>query len=62
MKNDHGVTLHSWSDDDLALLEEKWIEVATEEANDNPDFKRIWDHYIAYRAEQTEWRSRGYLK
>ena len=62
MSKDHGVTLHSWSDDDLALLEEKWIEVATEEAAANPDFKRVWEHYSAYREEQKEWRSRGYLK
>ena len=62
LKNDHGVTLHSWSDEDLALLEEKWIEVATEESAVNPDFKRVWEHYGAYREEQKEWRSRGYLK
>ena len=62
MKNDHGVTLHSWSDEDLALLEEKWVEVANEEAAANPDFGRVWEHYSAYREEQKEWLSRGYLK
>jgi TRAP-type mannitol/chloroaromatic compound transport system substrate-binding protein len=62
MKNEHGVTLHSWSDEDLALLEEKWIEVANEEAAANPNFKRVWDQYSAYREEQKEWLSRGYLK
>ena len=62
MKNNHGVNVRSWSDEDLAVLEEKWIEVANEEAAANPDFKRVWEHYSAYRAEQKEWRSRGYLK
>ena len=44
------------------MLKEKWLEVAAEEGAKNPDFKRVWDHYSAYREEQKEWRSRGYLK
>ncbi len=62
MRDEHGVQIHSWSDADLATLEEKWKEVAAEEAAANPDFRRVWEHYSAYREEQKEWRERGYLK
>ena len=62
MAKDHGVNLRSWSDEDLALLKEKWLEVAAEESAENPDFKRVWEHYSAFRETQKEWRARGYLK
>jgi TRAP-type mannitol/chloroaromatic compound transport system substrate-binding protein len=62
MRNNHGVNVHSWSDADLAILEAKWKEVAAEESVANPDFGLVWKHYSAYREEQKEWRSRGYLK
>jgi TRAP-type mannitol/chloroaromatic compound transport system substrate-binding protein len=62
MRDDFGVNMHSWSDADLELLEAKWNEVAVTESKANPDFDRVYKHYSAYREEQKDWRSRGYLK
>ena len=59
---DNGVTLHRWSDDDLAVFEEKWNEVAEEQAAANEDFARVWASLQAYRDEYKLWAEYGYLK
>ncbi len=57
-----GVTVHKWSDDDLALLEKTWIELAEEQAASNADFKEAWESLKAFRAEYAVWKDLGYLK
>ena len=58
----HGVTLHKWSDADLAVFEEKWNEVAAEQAAKNEDFARIWKSMQDYREEYKLWKDYGFLK
>ena len=57
-----GVTTHTWSDEDLALLEKTWNELAEEQAAANGDFKEAWESLKAFRAEYAEWKKLGYLK
>ena len=57
-----GVTVHKWSDEDLALLEKTWIELAEEQAAANADFKEAWESLKAFRAEYATWKDLGYLK
>ncbi len=57
-----GVTIHKWSDADLAKLEKTWNEVAAELAAQNADFKAVWDSLQKFRAEYKVWKDVGYLK
>ncbi len=57
-----GVTLHYWSKDMLALFRKNWEEVAKEQAEKSPEFKKAWDSYSAFRSEYAVWKQYGYLK
>jgi TRAP-type mannitol/chloroaromatic compound transport system substrate-binding protein len=57
-----GVTLHYWSKDMLALYKKTWDEVAKEQAEKSPEFKKAWDSYSAFRKEYAVWKQYGYLK
>ena len=59
---DKGVTLHYWSDEMLALFEEKWKEVLKENMEKDPLFKRAADSYLAFRENYKVWKDHGYLK
>ncbi len=57
-----GVTLHYWPKDMLALFRKNWEEVAKEQAEKSPEFKKAWESYSAFRAEYKVWKDVGYLK
>ncbi len=57
-----GVTLHYWPKEMLALFRKTWDEVAKEQAEKSPEFKKAWDSYSAFRAEYKVWKDYGYLK
>ena len=57
-----GVTLHYWPKDMLALYKKTWDEVAKEQAEKSPEFKKAWDSYSAFRADYKIWKDLGYLK
>jgi TRAP-type mannitol/chloroaromatic compound transport system substrate-binding protein len=57
-----GVTLHYWPKDMLALYRKTWDEVAKEQADKSPEFKKAWDSYSAFRTEYKVWKDYGYLK
>jgi TRAP-type mannitol/chloroaromatic compound transport system substrate-binding protein len=57
-----GVTLHYWPKEMLALYKKTWDEVAKEQAEKSPDFKKAWESYSAFRAEYKIWKDLGYLK
>ena len=40
-----GVTIHRWSQDILDTLEEKWNEVAAEDAARDATFAKVWESY-----------------
>jgi TRAP-type mannitol/chloroaromatic compound transport system substrate-binding protein len=57
-----GVTVHRWSDEQIATFRSAWEEVAAEEAAADPNFKRIYEAYAAFRQDYAVWRDIGYLK
>lgn len=59
---DKGVTIHKWSDTDLAKLEETWNGLAEEIAASDASFKEAWESLKAFRKEYAEWKDLGYLK
>ncbi len=56
-----GVTIHRWSDEDLAKFEEAWQEVIAEEIKESEDAKNIWESYSTFRDKYEIWRVNGYL-
>jgi TRAP-type mannitol/chloroaromatic compound transport system substrate-binding protein len=57
-----GVNLMTWSPEFLKAFEKGWQEVAAEQAQKSPEFKKAWDSLSKYRAQYDVWRERGYLK
>jgi TRAP-type mannitol/chloroaromatic compound transport system substrate-binding protein len=57
-----GVQIHTWSPEILAAMEKGWNEVVAEENAKNPNFKKVWDSYAAFRKNYKIWRDIGYLK
>lgn len=57
-----GVTLHYWPKEMLALYRKTWDEVAKEQSEKSPEFKKAFDSYSAFRTEYKVWKDFGYLK
>jgi len=57
-----GVTLHYWSKEMLATFRKAWDEVAKEQTEKSPEFKKAWDSYSAFRKQYAIWKQYGYLK
>jgi TRAP-type mannitol/chloroaromatic compound transport system substrate-binding protein len=57
-----GVTLHYWSDDMIELFRKTWDEVAKEQSEKSPEFKKGFESYAKFRAEYKIWKDHGYLK
>jgi TRAP-type mannitol/chloroaromatic compound transport system substrate-binding protein len=57
-----GVTVHQWPPEFIDAFRQAWEEVAEEESAADPRFKRIYDHYTAFRETYAKWREIGYLK
>lgn len=49
--NEHGVQLHAWPDDVLAALRKTAGEVLEDIANSDPFTRRVYDSYLAFRAQ-----------
>jgi len=61
MVNEHGITVHRWSDDMLATFEASWNKVVEERSAANPEFARVWEHLQAFRKDYATWANLGYL-
>jgi TRAP-type mannitol/chloroaromatic compound transport system substrate-binding protein len=57
-----GVTLHYWPKEMIEAFRKAWDEVAKEQADKSPEFKKVWDSYSAFRKEYSVWKQYGYLK
>jgi TRAP-type mannitol/chloroaromatic compound transport system substrate-binding protein len=57
-----GVTLHYWPKEILETYRKAWDEVAKEQVEKSPEFKKAWDSYSAFRKEYAVWKEYGYLK
>jgi TRAP-type mannitol/chloroaromatic compound transport system substrate-binding protein len=55
MKSKHGVINRRWSDADLAKLEKAWFDVMKEESAKDPLFKKVANHYLAFRKQYKLW-------
>ncbi|MCK9908969.1 TRAP transporter substrate-binding protein [Microbacteriaceae bacterium K1510] len=52
----HGVHLRRWPAPMLVAFEKAWHEVVAEESAKNPNFKRVYDSYAAFRKSYANWR------
>jgi TRAP-type mannitol/chloroaromatic compound transport system substrate-binding protein len=57
-----GVTIKYWDKAMLDLFRKTWDEVAKEQAEKSPEFKKAWDSYAKFRDEYKIWKANGYLK
>jgi TRAP-type mannitol/chloroaromatic compound transport system substrate-binding protein len=62
MKDKHKVTNRRWSEDDLRAFEKAWLEVLAEESAKDPLFKKVSDHYLAWRKTYKIWGDAQELK
>jgi TRAP-type mannitol/chloroaromatic compound transport system substrate-binding protein len=62
MKTKHGVNNRRWSDDDLRAFEKGWNDVLAEESAKDPLFKKVADHYLAWRKVYKIWGDAQELK
>jgi TRAP-type mannitol/chloroaromatic compound transport system substrate-binding protein len=58
----YGVKVKRWSDEDLKAFEKAWMEVLAEESAKDPLFKKVADHYLAYRQKFAVWGASQTLK
>ena len=56
-----GVTVHTWSDDMLSAFSGAWDEVVAERTASDADFKRVWEHIQAFRADYATWGDLAYV-
>jgi len=59
---EQGVNIHYWGPEFLAAFKAAWDEVAAEEMAVNPEFKTVYENYLAFREQFAIWRENGYLK
>jgi len=57
-----GVIFHRWTQEVLDLVEDTWIEVATEDAERDAKFKAVWESYTQFRDANRVWNELGYLR
>jgi TRAP-type mannitol/chloroaromatic compound transport system substrate-binding protein len=46
----------------LQAFKTAWDEVAAEEMAVNPEFKRVYENYMAFRDQFSIWRNNGYIR
>ncbi|WP_428662102.1 TRAP transporter substrate-binding protein [Reyranella sp.] len=57
-----GVKLMTWGPEFTAAFEKAWNEVAVEQSEKSPEFKKAWDSLSNFRKEYAVWKDRGYLR
>ncbi|MDG2284942.1 MAG: C4-dicarboxylate ABC transporter, partial [Alphaproteobacteria bacterium] len=62
MQEKHGVKIHRWKDDQLAVFEKAWREVVAEESAKDALFKEFADSYYAFRNGFKLWGDAQALK
>ena len=55
LQDEHGVTIHRWPDEHLAVFEKAWREVIEEESAKDELFKEFADSYFAFRQAFKLW-------
>jgi TRAP-type mannitol/chloroaromatic compound transport system substrate-binding protein len=62
MQSKHGVIIKRWPDETLAKFEKAWFEVVAEESAKDPLFKKVADHFYAFRSKYKVWGEAQSLK
>jgi TRAP-type mannitol/chloroaromatic compound transport system substrate-binding protein len=62
MRDKHGVQVKRWPDEQLKAYEKAWLEVIAEESAKDPLFKKVADHFLAYRKDYNIWGAAQVLK
>ena len=57
-----GVEIRRWAPEIIAAMESAWNEVAEEESRLNPNFRRVYDSYMAFRRDYAIWHDHAYLR
>ncbi len=57
-----GVTFHKWPQETLDVFHAAWLEVAEEEAAKDQQFRKVLDHFTAFREEYAVWADLGYVR
>jgi TRAP-type mannitol/chloroaromatic compound transport system substrate-binding protein len=61
LQDEHGVTLHRWSDEQLDAFEDAWNTVIEREIAERPAVAEAWESLSAFREKHALWREFGYL-
>ena len=62
MRDQHGVIIKRWPPEILKAYQTAWNEVVAEESAANPNFKKVYDSYAAFRANYALWHDYGFMK
>jgi TRAP-type mannitol/chloroaromatic compound transport system substrate-binding protein len=62
MVEENGVQIRRWKDEELAALEEAWLDVLEEQSAADPTFKKVADSYLAFRENYKSWGEAQFLK
>ena len=62
MLEEYGVTNVRWTDEELAAFETAWNEVLQEQSDEDEDFARIADSYLAFRKVYRTWAAAQLLR
>ncbi|MBX3454997.1 TRAP transporter substrate-binding protein [Ferrovibrio sp.] len=57
-----GANIRPWSPELMSAFETTWRKVVAEQNAANPNFRRVWESYAAFRDGYAEWRQLGYLR
>jgi len=57
-----GVVLHTWPPAVMAAFEKAWQQVVAEQVAANPNFRKIWESYTAFRESYAPWRFTAYQR
>lgn len=62
LRDDHGVNIRKWSDDQLAVYKENWEKVAVELQAESETFKEAWAALGEFQKNYNVWKDNAYLK
>jgi TRAP-type mannitol/chloroaromatic compound transport system substrate-binding protein len=62
MRDKYQVQVKRWPDEILKVYEKTWLDVIKEESANDPLFKKVADHYLAFRKNYAIWGQAQVLK
>ena len=62
MRDKYHVQIKRWPDEALKAYEKAWLDVINEQSASDPLFKKVADHYLAFRKQYSVWRDAQFMK